>query len=324
MAAAILNQPHFQDADKAREYLEALRWPNGPVCPHCGSINEKHLSLKGKQYRPGLFKCADCYEQFTVTVGTVFERSKIKLNVWLQAVHLMCASKKGISAKQLERMLGVTYKTAWFMAHRIREAMMDEIAGPLGGNGAIVEADETYWGSEGGSKRAAKLAGKRKAGAGMKDANKIVALVERGGKARAIHVPSVTGENLKMILQTQVHPETHLMTDKSNRYNVTKRAAPFLSHSQVNHSKGEYVRNGVIYTNTVEGYFSVLKRGLVGTFHHVAPHHLQRYCDEFSFRYNTREANGFSDTDRANAALKQIGGKRLTYRRIGGGEVSNA
>jgi transposase-like protein len=321
MAAAILNQPQFQDADKAREYLEALRWPNGPVCPHCGSINEKHLKLEGsKNYRPGLYKCADCYQQFSVTVGTVFERSKIALNVWLQAVHLMCASKKGISAKQLERMLGVTYKTAWFMAHRIREAMLEEAADPLGGSGKIVEADETYWGSEKGSKKTIT----RKAGGALKEMNKVVSLVERGGKVRSFHVPSVTGENLKLVLQTQLHPQTHLMTDSSPRYSATIKAAPFLSHSQVNHSKAEYVRNGVIHTNTVEGYFSILKRGLVGTFHHVGSQHLQRYCQEFDFRYNFREANGFSDTDRANAALRQIGGKRLTYRRIGGNEVSNA
>jgi transposase-like protein len=175
MAESILNQPQFQDADKAREHLEALRWPNGPVCPHCGSLRAP-LKLEGKSYRPGLLKCNDCYEQFTVTVGTVFERSKIGLNVWLQAVHLMCASKKGISAKQLERMLGVTYKTAWFMAHRIREAMTSELAGPLGGSGKIVEADETYWGSEAGSKANAKKAGARRSGGALKDSNKVVAL----------------------------------------------------------------------------------------------------------------------------------------------------
>jgi transposase-like protein len=186
MAESIFNQRHFQDANKAREYLENLRWPTGPVCPHCGSVSEKHLTLKGKQYRPGLYKCADCYEQFTVTVGTVFERSKIALNVWLQAVHLLCASKKGMSAKQLERMLGVTYKTAWFMAHRIREAMKDEIGGMLGGAGKVVEADETYWGAEEGSKK--------KLGAGqLNKMNKVVSLVERGGKVRSFHVASVTG-----------------------------------------------------------------------------------------------------------------------------------
>ena len=316
MADAILNQPQFQDADKAREHLEALRWPNGPICPHCGSVCAP-LKLEGKSYRPGLFKCYDCLEQFTVTVGTVFERSKIALNIWLQAVHLMCASKKGISAKQLERMLGVTYKTAWFMAHRIREAMMEEQAGPLGGSGKIVEADETYWGSEGGSKADSKQAGARKRGGALKDSNKVVALVERGGKVRAFHVPSVTGQNLKTVLQSQIHPATHLMTDSSPRYNLLKREHGFTAYDQVNHSKAEYVR-GIAHTNTVEGFFSIFKRGLVGTFHHVAPKHLQRYSDEFSFRYNTRTALGYSDTDRANLALKGIAGKRLTYRRIGG------
>jgi transposase-like protein len=314
MADAILNQPQFQDAEKAREHLEALRWPNGPICPHCGSVRAP-LKLEGKSYRPGLFKCYDCLEQFTVTVGTVFERSKIALNIWLQAVHLMCASKKGISAKQLERMLGVTYKTAWFMAHRIREAMMEEQAGPLGGSGKIVEADETYWGSEGGSKASSKKAGARGAGSALKDSNKVVALVERGGKVRAFHVPSVTGQNLKMVLQSQIHPATHLMTDSSPRYSLLKREHGFSAYDQVNHSKAEYVR-GIAHTNTVEGFFSIFKRGLVGTFHHVAPKHLQRYSDEFSFRYNTRTALGYSDTDRANLALKGIAGKRLTYRAL--------
>lgn len=322
MAESILNQPHFQDADKAREHLEALRWPNGPVCPHCGSVRAP-LKLEGKSYRPGLFKCNDCYEQFTVTVGTVFERSKIGLHVWLQAVHLMCASKKGISAKQLERMLGVTYKTAWFMAHRIREAMTAELAGPLGGSGKIVEADETYWGSEGGSKADAKKANKRKPGGVLKDSNKVVALVERGGKVRAFHIPSVSGQNLKTVLESQIHPDTHVMTDSSPRYNLLKREHGFKAYEQVNHSKAEYVR-GIAHTNTVEGYFSIFKRGLIGTFHHVAPKHLQRYSEEFSFRYNTRTALGYSDTDRAALALKGIAGKRLTYRRTAGQQVPNA
>jgi transposase-like protein len=321
MTQPILNQPHFQDADKAREHLEALRWQHGPVCPHCGSVR-KPLKLEGKSYRPGLFKCNDCYEQFTVTVGTVFERSKIGLHIWLQAVHLMCASKKGISAKQLERMLGVTYKTAWFMSHRIREAMTSEIAGPIGGAGKIVEADETYWGSEGGSKQDSKRSGQRKAGGALKDSNKVVALVERGGNVRAFHVPSVSGPNLKMVLESQIHPDTHVMTDSSPRYNLLKREHGFAAYDQVNHSKAEYVR-GIAHTNTVEGYFSIFKRGLIGTFHHVAPKHLQRYSDEFSFRYNTRTALGYSDADRAALALKGIAGKRLTYRRIGGQQVPN-
>jgi transposase-like protein len=318
MAETILSQPQFQDADKAREYLEALRWPNGPVCPHCGAIGG-HYQLKGKATRPGVYKCVACSGQFTVTVGTVFERSKIALNVWLQAVHLICASKKGISAKQLERMLGVTYKTAWFMAHRIREAMIEEMAGPLGGSGKIVEADETYWGSETGAKNKANRFG----GKALTDSNKVVALVERGGKVRAFHVPSVSGQNLKMVLQTQIHPDTHVMTDSSPRYNQLKREHGFAAYDQINHSKGEYAR-GIVTTNTVEGYFSIFKRGLVGTFHHVAPKHLQRYSDEFSFRYNYRTAMGFDDTQRADMALKGIAGKRLTYRRIGGEQVSNA
>lgn len=314
MAEPILNQPQFQDADKAREYLEALRWSNGVVCPHCGVVGG-HYQLKGKATRPGVYKCASCSGQFTVTVGTVFERSKIALHIWLQAVHLMCASKKGISAKQLERMLGVTYKTAWFMSHRIREAMISETAGRLGGSGKIVEADETYWGSESGSKVDSAKANRRKSGAALNDSNKIVSLVERNGQVRSFHVPSVTGKNLKAVLDSQIHPATHLMTDSSPRYNLTKREHGFAAYDQVNHSKKEYVR-GVIHTNTVEGYFSILKRGLVGTFHHVGSQHLQRYCTEFDFRYNARVTLGFNDTDRADLALKGIAGKRLTYRRL--------
>src|SRR4051794_9400162 len=182
--AAELNKPHFKDADKAREYLEALSWPNGPVCPHCGVVSKEHYALKGTAHRPGLWKCKDCREQFSVTVATVFERSKIPLNIWLQAVHLMCASKKGISSKQLERMLGVTYKTAWFMSHRIREAFKTKPSGPLGGAGKFVEADETYWGTEDGDKRGI-------GGAALMAANKIVSLVERNGAIRSFHVADV-------------------------------------------------------------------------------------------------------------------------------------
>jgi transposase-like protein len=220
MAEAILNQPDFQDADKAREYLEALRWPHGPVCPHCGSVSGKHLTLKGKQYRPGLFKCSDCYEQFTVTVGTVFERSKIKLNVWLQAVHLMCASKKGISAKQLERMLGVTYKTAWFMAHRIREAMTPGyFDGPMGGNGGAVEVDETYYGTK--TDAEDKPVAKRRGGAHKMA---IVSLVDRQtGEKRSFHMPLVNSHTLKAVINSQVSRDTHLMTDESRLYTVTGR-----------------------------------------------------------------------------------------------------
>lgn len=310
MAEAILNQPHFQDADKAREHLEALRWPNGPVCPHCGSVR-KPLKLEGKSYRPGLFKCNDCYEQFTVTVGTVFERSKVPLNLWLQAVHLMCASKKGISAKQLERMLGVTYKTAWFMSHRIREAMTGESTTPLGGPGSsgIVEADETYWGNTGKQRNGAR---------GYDHKMKIVSLVERDGEKRTYHVTNVTAATVRPILKSQIDAKARLMTDEAAVY--TKVGREFSEHGVVKHGAKEYAR-GDINTNTVESSFAILKRGLNGTFHSVSEKHLQRYCTEFDFRWNTRQSQGYSDTDRSAAALKGITGKRLTYRRIGGQEV---
>lgn len=316
MAEAILNQPQFQDADKAREYLEALRWPNGAVCPHCGSLG-KHLALKGAKYRPGLYKCADCYEQFTVTVGTVFERSKIALNVWLQAVHLMCASKKGVSAKQLERMLGVTYKTAWFMAHRIREAMKSDGGGLLGGDGGIVEADETYWGKAT-DENDAPIKTPR---GGFRHKMMIVSLVERNGEKRSFHIPKVNGATLQAVLKSQVSPQAHLMTDAAEYYRAVGKS--FASHQWVDHGAKEYAR-GNVTTNTVEASFAILKRGLIGTFHSVSEKHLQRYCNEFDFRWNTRVSQGFSDSMRAEVALKGIGGKRLTYRRMGGQQEAQA
>lgn len=288
--ASILNAPQFKDPEKARLYLEREVWPHGPVCPHCGVIGVHYL-LQGKSTRPGLYKCFACREPFTVTVGTVFEGSKIALNVWLQAVYLLCASKKGMSSKQLERMLGVTYKTAWFMTHRIREAFATRPVGQLGGAGKVVEADETYFGTESGESRQ-KLKGafgKRAAGgAAMNQMNKIVSLVERGGQVRSFHVPDVTGKNLKAVLLKQIHAESHVMTDSSPRYNLVKREQPFAAYDQVNHSQGEYVR-GNAHTNTVEGYFSILKRGLIGTYHSVSSGHLFRYTNEFDFRYNHRE-----------------------------------
>jgi transposase-like protein len=276
MAESIFNQPHFQDADSAREYLENLRWANGVVCPHCGSLGA-HYKLQGKATRPGVYKCVDCSDQFTVTVGTVFERSKVPLNVWLQAVHLMCVSKKGVSAKQLERMLGVTYKTAWFMSHRIREAMTSEPGGLLGGGGSTVEVDETYWGNTHQSK-IGKLVGTKQ---GVHQKEKIVSLVERGGKVRSFHVEYVNAKTLKSAIEKNVHKDTHINTDSSYLYrNATKGYA---SHEYVNHRTQEYAR-GFVTTNTVEGYFSILKRGLIGTFHHVGKQHLQRYVNEFDFR----------------------------------------
>jgi transposase-like protein len=300
-----LNQPHFQRVTEARKYLERVRWPNGPICPHCGTIDSAY-KLEGEAHRDGLYKCAECREQFTVTVGTVFERSKIALNVWLQAVYLLCSSKKGMSSHQLHRILGVTYKTAWFMTHRIREAMKVNPSGLLGGGGKIVEADEAYFGTEEGKDNARR---RKRGGAAHNAMNKIVALVERGGEVRSIHVADVTGENLKETLKKHISPNTHVMTDSSPRYNSMKREKPFAMHSQVNHSKGEYVR-GNVTTNRVEGFFSIMKRGLIGTYHHVSSHHLQRYLSEFDFRYNQREV---TDAERTYAALKGISGKRLTY-----------
>jgi transposase-like protein len=306
MAENILSAPHFQDAEKAREYLEAQVWPNGPVCAHCGSISKDHYQLGGKSTRPGLYKCKDCRQPFTVTVGTVFERSHISLNVWLKATHLLCASKKGMSSLQLKRMLGVTYKTAWFMTHRIREAMTNYQPTKLlggSGSGGIVEADETYWGN---------IKGQPVMRGGHKHKMNVVSLVERGGKVRSFHVKNANVKTVKVILKSQVSPLASLMTDDAPLYKrIAKR---FPKHETVRHTANEYVR-GNVHTNTIEGFFSLLKRGLIGTYHHVGEQHLQRYVREFDFRYNYREKLGFDDRARSDAALKGIRGKRLTYRR---------
>ncbi|MGB6053647.1 MAG: IS1595 family transposase [Burkholderiaceae bacterium] len=301
MAEAILNQPQFQDADQARQYLEALRWPNGAVCPHCGSA-EQHYKLEGKATRPGVYKCSDCRDQFTVTVGTVFEDSKVPLNKWLQACYLMASSKKGISSKQLERMLGVSYKTAWFMSHRIREAMTNGNGGLLGSNCGAVEVDETYWGN----------VGKQREGArGGDHKMKVLSLVDRTGEKRSFHVTAVNVATLRPILKAQIDAKARLMTDEASVYK--KIGIEFASHESVNHSAKEYARRDIT-TNTVESSFAILKRGLYGTFHSVSEKHLQRYANEFDFRWNNRAKLGFNDTQRADNILKGIGGKRLMYR----------
>lgn len=287
---------HFQDADKAREYLERLRWPNGPVCPHCGVVGD-HYALKGAAHRPGLWKCKDCRKQFSVTVGTVFERSKIPLNKWLLAVHLMCASKKAISSHQIHRMLGVTYKSAWFMTHRIREAMKDG-TGLLGTGGGVVEADETYWGTSKVKPTKAR---------GYEHKMKIVSLVERGGVKRTIVVQNVNTAVLTATLDKNVCKSAHLMTDEHSGY--VKVGKTFASHSFTKHSKKQYV-DGNTHSNTVESSFSLLKRGLIGTFHHVGEQHLQRYATEFDFRWNNRK---ITDRERSDILLSEIGGKRLKY-----------
>jgi transposase-like protein len=294
-----LTNPIFSDADKAREHLESIRWPRGPYCPHCGEA-EQVTKLEGESHRAGLHKCNSCKGHFTVTVGTVFEDSKIPLNKWVLAAQLMASSKKGFSAHQLHRTIKVSYKTAWFMMHRLREAMRTTPTGQLGGSGKIVEVDETYYGK----KRGAKV----KQGGAHK--HRIVSLVERNGNVRSFHVASVSAENLKPLLRAQIDKRSHLMTDEATRY--WRIGKEFAAHSSVNHQLKEYAR-GNVTTNTVEGFFSILKRGLVGTYHHVSEQHLQRYVDEFDFRYNRRSSVGVEDTERAALLLKSIEGKRLTY-----------
>jgi transposase-like protein len=301
--SADLFAPHFQDADKAREHLEALRWPHGPVCPHCGVIGD-HYALKGASHRPGLMKCKDCRKQFSVTVGTVFEKSKIPLNKWLMAVHLMCASKKAVSSHQIHRMLGVTYKSAWFMTHRIREAMKPEGTGLMGAGGGTVEADETYWGTS---------KAKPKGARGYDHKMKIVSLVERGGEKRSIVVKQVNIKSMTQLLEANICKSANLMTDEHSAYVPVGKT--FASHGVTKHGKKQYAV-GNVHSNTVESSFSLLKRGLIGTFHHVGEQHLQRYVTEFDFRWNTRTKMGYTDAERAAAALRSIAGKRLTYRQI--------
>ena len=311
---ANLQNPIFTDETKAREWLEARVWPNGPVCPHCGNVDqEKITALAGKAHRPGLYQCAECREQFTVTVKTVFERSKIPLSKWLAALFLLTASKKGVSAHQIHRSLAVSYKTAWFMMHRLREALRSGGLDPLGGEGKIVEADETYHGNVAIENRKTQTTGGRPYIKKGRAANKraIVSLVERGGNVRSFHVAVADGETVAKIVNENIHHESRLHTDESRLY--IKPGANFAKHETVVHSHKEYAR-GDVNTNSVEGYFSIFKRGMKGVYQHCGEKHLHRYLAEFDFRYNTRTALGFSDGERAALAMKGAEGKRLTYR----------
>ena len=319
------SEARFHDENAARAHLEGLLWPDGPVCPHCGVVNHAYPSNK----RPGVYRCAEaaCRQDFTVTMRTVMERSKIALHKWLQAFHLMASSKKGVSAHQLHRTFDIGYEAAWFMAHRIREAMRDGGLAPLGGNGGIVEADETYFGpvetplprSRGRIPKPTK-GGK----SGPADKRAILSLVERGGRVRSFHPGNADGATVAAIVRENIARESRLHTDESRLY--TKVGAEFEAHETVTHSHDEYVRYNhtfdadgklhteKVHTNSAEGYFSIFKRGMKGVYQHCREKHLHRYLAEYDFRYNHRVKLGFNDGERAALAVKGSAGKRLTYR----------
>ena len=302
-----LTNPIFSNEEAARKHFEALRWPNGPACPHCGVLNEA-TELKGDAHRAGLWKCRACEKQFTAMIGTVMESSHIPLTKWALGFHLMASSKKGISAHQLMRNLGLgSYRTAWFMAHRIREAMADRDPEPLGGKGKTVEVDETYIGKPDSTFVNGK-GWQMKRGTATK--RKVLTIVERGGRAVSIKVDDLTIPTIKKILGAHVVLDSTLNTDEAQWYKQHGKA--FTAHEAVNHGDGEYVR-GQTTTNTVEGFFGIFKRGMRGVYHHCGEDHLQAYLNEFDFRYSNRSGLGVDDTERANRAIKAAAGKRLMY-----------
>lgn len=323
---SLFSKAYFHDEAAAFAKLESIIWPEGPICPHCGNCG-KIYELKGVRTKPskkhpegverhGLKKCAECRKQFTVRVGTVFESSHIPLNLWLQAAYLMASSKKGVSAHQMHRAMEITYKAAWFMCHRLREAMRSGDLAPFGGNGKVVEADETYWGSVK-RKRVRSMSGKPFKGSaygrGPANKNAVIALVERGGAVRSFHVPRADRKTVEKIVSENVDRESRLHTDESHLYAKSKVPSMVAKHETVKHSEEEYAR-GNIHSNSVEGVFSVFKRGMRGTYQHCAEKHLHRYLAEFDFRFNHRSALGVEDMERTEAVLSGITGKRLTYR----------
>lgn len=305
VAMSVLSRPEFHDEEAALAYVEGLLWPQGPVCPKCGTVDEA-TKLKGKSTRPGTYKCRACRKPFTVKVGTIFEASHVPMTLWVQAIYLMCSSKKGISSNQLHRTLGVTLKTAWFMSHRIREAMRSGDLAPFGGNGGAVEVDETFIGREPGEK-GRKAAHSR----GGQHKMKVLSLVDREtGQARSFVLDHISTTTILPIVRENMAKEARLMTDEGAWYRPVGRE--FAAHEAVQHSADEYVR-GEAHTNTVEGYFSVFKRGMKGVYQHCAKKHLHRYLAEFDFRYNNRVANGTDDRTRSDIALLGSTGKRLKY-----------
>lgn len=308
MAKSVLDAPQFKDEKAAFAYVEAALWPNGPVCPHCGE-KERVGRLSGETTRAGLHKCYACRKPFTVRMGTIFESSHLALHLWLQVIHLMCASKKGISTRQVQRMLNCSMKTAWFLTHRIREAMAPASdAGPIGGEGKIVEADETFLTNS----------PKTRKRPGYQHKVAVLSLVERGGQQRSMVLEAAPSRpEIRRALMKHVDPRSTLHTDGAQYY---IRALIGAKHERVNHGAGEYARKSgdtSVHVNTLEGFFSVFKRGMIGTYQHVSEAHLQRYVAEFDFRQNTREKLGYNDVSRTATALKGFKGKRLTYETAG-------
>lgn len=316
MAKSVLSAAHFQNEEAAFAFVEARLWPNGPVCPRCGATEEHVGRLQGKTTRMGLHKCYACRKPFTVRIGTIFESSHLALHLWLQVIHLMCASKKGVSTRQIQRMLQCSMKTAWFLTHRIRAAMDDgALGGPLGGTGKTVEADETYFGKVAKPKmtnEAGKPFKGSRRGRGPANKNAVVALVERGGSARSFHVETANRATIERIVSENVARESRLHTDESHLYAKSKVPTLVAEHATVRHSEDEYVR-GDVHSNSVEGYFSVFKRGMTGVYQQCSEKHLHRYLAEFDFRFSNREKLGLNDVRRAEIALEGFKGKRLTY-----------